>query len=186
MSSYSDDDDMALWSHIVATITPINNNKTTYKKPQEKHSKFYANNALSQYNNHINSYRLLTNSTLDFNNNQTITTGINLDKNTKKKIDKGKYHIDNILDLHGYTLDTAYSTLINFIITNYNESKKCLLIITGWGSKNQGNNSIKSNFSKWLHNEQVAEIILYYKEAISRHGGKGAFYLLIKSKKKSK
>ncbi|WP_257616652.1 hypothetical protein [Ehrlichia ruminantium] len=41
MSSYSDDDDdMALWSHIVATITPINNNKTTYKK---KHRKNIAN-----------------------------------------------------------------------------------------------------------------------------------------------
>ena len=188
MSNYSDDgiDDIALWNSIAATATPINDDKITYKKNTQEKCSNFCTDMLLQRNQYINNYRLSTKSTSELNKHDTITTGINLDRNTKKKIDKGKYHIDNVLDLHGYTLDTAYTTLIDFIITNYNESKKCLLIITGWGSKSQGNNSIKDSFSKWLHNEQIADIILYHKEAISMHGGKGAFYILIKSKKKSK
>ncbi|QGR02373.1 Smr domain-containing protein [Ehrlichia ruminantium] len=187
MSNYSDDvDGVALWSSIAATATPINNNKVIQKKQVKKYSTFCTNIFL-QDSYYINNHTVLPNNTSKPNNQQSTTNGINLDKNTKKKIDKGKYHIDAVLDLHGYTLDTAYITLVNFIIKSYNTSKKCLLIITGWGSKSQGtNNSIKSNFNKWLHNEQIASLILYCKEAIGIHGGKGAFYLLIKSKKKSK
>ncbi|AHX04398.1 Smr/MutS family protein [Ehrlichia japonica] len=172
-------DDTSLWDSITLMTIPIYNNKVPYKKSRKTNN----SHNISLNNEHIDYYMLpiqsKTNSTHD------ISSGLKLNNNTKKKVDQGKYHIDSILDLHGYTLDVAYNTLMNFIIKNYNLANKCLLIITGWGSTDKYNsNSIKSNFSKWLQNEQIAHIILYYTEAIHSHGGKGAFYILLKSKNK--
>ncbi|KJV65893.1 MULTISPECIES: Smr/MutS family protein [Ehrlichia] len=172
-------DDTSLWDSITSMTIPIYNNKVPYKKSR----KINNNHNISLNNEHTNYYMLpiqtKTNSTHD------ISSGLNLNNNTKKKIDQGKYPIDSILDLHGYTLDAAYNILMKFIIKNYNLANKCLLIITGWESTDKYNsNSIKSNFSKWLQNEQIVHIILYYKEAIHLHGGKGAFYILLKSNNK--
>ncbi|WDM85750.1 Smr/MutS family protein [Ehrlichia sp. JZT12] len=166
-------------------VTPIYSNKIAYNKKNKEVNHEYRNKTLS-CNNNINNYILPTQIKPKKNHNKhSISSGLNLDHNTKKKIDKGRYQIDDVLDLHGYTLDTAYNVLINFIIKNYNLANRCLLIITGWNSTNQyDNNSIKSNFSKWLQSEKICEIILYYKQAINSYGGKGAFYVLLKSKNK--
>ena len=185
-------DDIESWDSITLIVTPIYNNKVPYKKhidnnqycisPNNRHTNYLIpiqTNSNITYNTGISSIQTCSNITYD------ISSGINLNNHTKKKVDKGKYYIDATLDLHGYTLDSAYDKLIDFIIKNYNLANKCLLIITGWGSTNKNNsNSIKSNFSKWLQNEQIAKIILYYREAINSHGGKGAFYVLLKSKNK--
>ncbi|QXK92079.1 Smr/MutS family protein [Neoehrlichia mikurensis] len=107
-----------------------------------------------------------------------------ISNSTKVKIDQGKYHIDSILDLHGYTHDEAYYQLLNCITKNYDLGNKCLLVITGWGSKFSGHNSIRNSLHKWLQNDKIANLMLYYKQAIAAHGGKGAFYLLLKTKDK--
>ncbi|ABD44848.1 smr domain protein [Ehrlichia chaffeensis str. Heartland] len=172
-------DDTSLWASITLTATPIYTNKVPYTKIRKINNNL--NTSLNnKYTNHYTPpIYTKPNSTHD------ISSGSNLNNNTKKKIDQGKYHIDSILDLHGYTLDAAYNTLMNFIIKNYNSANKLLLIITGWGSTDKYNsNSIKSNFSKWLQSVQIANLILYYREANRIHGGKGAFYVLLKSKNK--
>ncbi|KJV68690.1 Smr/MutS family protein [Candidatus Neoehrlichia procyonis] len=154
---------------------PLNINKTSYKKPihhnDETTLPYY------DYKNklHINTQNKIYN----------IESGIinSISNSTKAKIDQGKYRINSIIDLHGYTIDEAYYQLFNCIIKNYNLGNKCLLIITGWGSKNSCH-SIRNNLHKWLQNEKISNLILYYKQAISSHGGKGAFYLLLKTKDK--
>ena len=185
-------DDITLWDSIALIVSPFHNNKVPYKKhidnnyyctsSNNRHTNYFIpgqTNYNSTYNTGISSIQTCSNSTYD------ISSGLNLNNNTKKKIDNGKYCIDATLDLHGYTLDSAHDKLLDFIIKNYNLANKCLLIITGWGSTNKNNsNSIKSNFSKWLQNEQIAKVILYYTGAINAHGGKGAFYVLLKSKHK--
>ncbi|MGN7619096.1 MAG: Smr/MutS family protein [Ehrlichia sp.] len=176
--------DSALWDSIAAIATPISNNKVPYKK--SKATNRDPHHSILSYDKCVSDYisPIHTNLTRD-SNKHNISSGLNLDYNTKKKVDKGKYRIDNVLDLHGYTLNTAYNALTNFIIKNYNLGNKCLLIITGWNSTNKhNNNSIKGNFGKWLQSENICETILYYRQAIHSYGGKGAFYVLLKSKNK--
>ncbi|QKX01152.1 DNA mismatch repair protein MutS [Wolbachia endosymbiont of Dipetalonema caudispina] len=107
-----------------------------------------------------------------------------LDYNTKLKIDKGKCLINNKLDLHGYSIEDAYSKLIDFIIENYKVGNRYLLIITGQSNIVGKTEIIKNNLSKWLNNSKIQYMVLYYRQAIKRHGGKGAFYVLLRKNKK--
>ena len=104
---------------------------------------------------------------------------------TKSKLSKGLCRIDGTVDLHGCTMDIAYETLVDFITHSYNSSHRCVLVITGWGSKSLGENSIKSSLYHWLLSDRLINMVLYYTQAAPMHGGKGAFYVLLKSKNKA-
>lgn len=106
-----------------------------------------------------------------------------LDYNTKLKIDRGKYFISDKLDLHGYSIDNAYCKLIDFIIKNYQAGNRCLLVITGHGNSTDKIETIKNSLNKWLNDTKVRNMILYYQQAIKKHGGKGAFYVLLRRNK---
>ena len=108
-----------------------------------------------------------------------------IDGRTKSRILKGKYKIDGTVDLHGYTINLAYETLVSFITHNYNSCNKCVLVITGWGSKSLGENSIRRSLHHWLLSDKLISMVLYYTQATPAHGGKGAFYVLLKSKNKT-
>ncbi|QKX03327.1 DNA mismatch repair protein MutS [Wolbachia endosymbiont of Litomosoides sigmodontis] len=106
-----------------------------------------------------------------------------LDYNTKSKIDKGKYFINDRLDLHGYNIECAYCKLIDFIIKNYQAGSRCLLIITGQSNVTGKTDTIKNNLSRWLDDTKVRHMILYYQRATKKHGSKGAFYVLLRKNK---
>ena len=54
-----------------------------------------------------------------------------LEKNTLKRIKKGKLKIESRLDLHGFTVEESKEKVVNFILRNYKSKKRLLLIITG-------------------------------------------------------
>ncbi|WCR58171.1 Smr/MutS family protein [Wolbachia endosymbiont of Ctenocephalides felis wCfeJ] len=103
-----------------------------------------------------------------------------LDYNTKSKVDKGKYFINGRLDLHGYNMGDAYYKLIDFIVRNYQEGSRCLLIITGQGNTTDGADTIKSSLNKWLNDTKIQHMVLYCQQATKKHGGEGAFYVLLR------
>ncbi|QKX02185.1 Smr/MutS family protein [Wolbachia endosymbiont of Dirofilaria (Dirofilaria) immitis] len=106
-----------------------------------------------------------------------------LDYNTKSKVDRGKCFISDKLDLHGYSIEDAYCKLVDFIIKNYQAGNRCLLVITGQSSTVGKTGVIKSNLSKWLNDTKIQHIVLYYQQAIKKHGGRGAFYVLLRRNK---
>ncbi|APR98234.1 Smr/MutS family protein [Wolbachia endosymbiont of Folsomia candida] len=103
-----------------------------------------------------------------------------LDYNTKSKIDKGKYFISDRLDLHGYNVEDAYYKLIDFVIKNYQAGNRCLLVITGYGNVTNKTGAIKNNLYKWLNDTKIQHMVLYHQQATKEHGGKGAFYVLLR------
>ncbi|QJC27664.1 hypothetical protein ANPL_02010 [Anaplasma platys] len=109
-----------------------------------------------------------------------------IDWGTKTRIDRGKYKIDATIDLHGYGTNVAYDLLVDFVIDSYERSRKCILVITGWGSKSAGENALRSNLHHWLQSDQIVNLILYYKQATPAHGGKGAFYVLLRKNKQKR
>ncbi|MDD9331631.1 MAG: Smr/MutS family protein [Wolbachia sp.] len=106
-----------------------------------------------------------------------------LDYNTKSKIDRGKYFISDRLDLHGYSAEDAYYKLIDFVFRNYHIGNRCVLVITGYGNATNKTGTIKSNLSKWLNDVKIQRMILYHQQATKEHGGKGAFYILLRRNK---
>ncbi|CCF78492.1 SmrmutS family protein [Wolbachia endosymbiont of Onchocerca ochengi] len=106
-----------------------------------------------------------------------------LDYNTKLKVDKGKCFISDKLDLHGYSIEDAYYRLVGFIIKSYQVGSRCLLIITGQGNTVGKTDIIKNNLSKWLNDTKIQHMVLYCQQATKKHGGKGAFYVLLRKNK---
>ncbi len=98
-----------------------------------------------------------------------------------KSISKGEYKIDAKLDLHGYSRDEAYNILVDFLNNSYQKKYRMLLIITGKGLNSPDKSStIKESFFGWIQAWEVKDNFLYINYAHQKHGGKGAFYVLLK------
>ena len=98
------------------------------------------------------------------------------------------------LDLHGYSLDEANKQVKEFIVNCYNKNVGKLIIVTGKGlhSENQKNPYISSTLGilkysipEYIKNDkELMKLINDFSEASIADGGKGAFYIHLRSKKK--
>ncbi len=89
------------------------------------------------------------------------------------------------LDLHGYTHDRAEQALNHFIKACYNQERKCVLIITGKGkNKEDHTKTLKEEVPRWLSSPKYTPYIYGIRPAQKHHGGQGAFYVFLKTKKK--
>ena len=111
-----------------------------------------------------------------------------LEKNTLKKIIKGKIKVSRILDLHGNRLEEAKRLVFEFIDYNHKEQNRLLLIISGKGERLsvsdgwQGVGKIKSNLPNWLNSMALSDKILWFDHAPPKKGGKGAFLVYLRKK----
>lgn len=115
----------------------------------------------------------------------------NIDKNTATKFLKGDYTIDARLDLHGYTEKAAFAAVVDFIKDSYIKKKRCILIITGKGLKDDKKpwyeikGVINQALIGWLNNPEIRPFILSVSQAKQSDGGSGAFYVLLKRQRNS-
>jgi DNA-nicking Smr family endonuclease len=95
-----------------------------------------------------------------------------LDGSTAKKLKKGDIGIDGRLDLHGCTQEQAHRLLEDFVAAAHAKGKRCLLVITGKGSRaGQSEGVLKQKVPQWLQNAHPAA---------AKHGGSGALYVYLK------
>ena len=108
----------------------------------------------------------------------------NMDRNNAERLRKGEYPIDATLDLHGMTRDKAYNALSHFLRVQYERGSRCLLIITGKGvGKEQPQGVLRESLPQWLNRAELKSVVLAFDVAKPKHGGSGAFYLLLKRKR---
>ena len=113
----------------------------------------------------------------------------NMDGQTAKKVKRCEYKIDATLDLHGKTENVAYEAVLNFIKNAYLQEKRCVLIITGKGLKQEDEDifcikgKLKERTPIWLNSEQLRPLILGFIHPLERLGGSGALYILLRKKK---
>ena len=110
-----------------------------------------------------------------------------------KDLKKGKVKIDRRIDLHGYSLIDAHLKLRNEVEKNYNNNKRCLLVITGKGAhkKNLDNEEppklfygkIKNSIISWVNQGDLKKYILTYQDAGIEHGGDGAIFIYLRKKR---
>lgn len=104
-----------------------------------------------------------------------------LQRNVLRKLRRGEFRCDAVLDLHGMTSAEARQALVAFLNNAAREDFRSLRIIHGKGlrSSNQGP-VLKGLVNNWL--QQRSEVLAFH-SARPEDGGTGAVYVLLKSTK---
>ncbi len=100
------------------------------------------------------------------------------DKKTERQLRQGAVTVEARLDLHGMTQTEAFAALDKFIAAQAKAGRRTLLVITGKGRGNEG--VLKTNFPLWLANLAASAAILNFRPAALKHGGSGAFYVILR------
>lgn len=98
-----------------------------------------------------------------------------------KPIKSGTFKSDALIDLHEKSIHEAHQCVRDFLNYCWRAGKKHVIVITGHGSEF---GSIKREFCFWLEEPAIKRYIQSYQEAHPRQGGRGAYYIIIKGKKR--
>jgi DNA-nicking Smr family endonuclease len=96
---------------------------------------------------------------------------------TLRKLRKGQYNVDAILDLHGNSVDEARMLVENFLIQSLQERIRIVLIIHGKGRYHNEMPILKNKLNQWL---RETNFVLAFCSATPAHGSRGALYVLLK------
>lgn len=103
------------------------------------------------------------------------------DLSGQRKIRRGQNEIDARLDLHGHTQDTAHHELVDFLLRQSANGARCVLVITGKGRLGSG--ILRTRLFDWIGDPELRPFIAGYAGAHPRHGGAGATYIFLRSKR---
>ncbi|WP_420430225.1 Smr/MutS family protein [Hyphobacterium sp.] len=111
------------------------------------------------------------------------------DRSAERRLRRGRIEVDARIDLHGMTQAAARTALGHFLHGARSRGFRCVLVITGKGKSpsraRQDHESapgiLKRRFPGWLAEPELRHLITGYAGAHRRHGGDGAFYVLIRA-----
>lgn len=110
-----------------------------------------------------------------------------IDRNTADRFRKGELVLDGTVDLHGMSREKAHVAISGFIHAHYARGSRCLLAITGKGVKKNGEDEergvLREMLPRWLEEPGLRPLILACDVAKPKHGGSGAFYILLRRKR---
>lgn len=115
-----------------------------------------------------------------------LNQGVGIDRANFDRLRAGEWGIDARLDLHGLTQEQALAALQRFITAQQKAGARCVLVITGKGSTRDSDDIfaqsgvLRKQFLPWLNRADLRPKILAVCTAQPRHGGAGAFYVLLK------
>ncbi|MBM3564742.1 MAG: hypothetical protein FJX42_01345 [Alphaproteobacteria bacterium] len=104
-----------------------------------------------------------------------------MDRRTAARFKKGEMPIEEALDLHGMTQESAHAALGPFLARSRAAGRRCVLVITGKGTRGgESAGVLRANVPRWLNEPGPRAHILAFAHAHARHGGEGALYVLLK------
>lgn len=108
----------------------------------------------------------------------------NVDKRTATKLRRGLLPIEAEIDLHGMSRDRAQAALTAFLVAHQSLGRRCALVITGKGLKEDwSHGTIRQSVPLWLNEQPLRGIVLGFATAQPKDGGSGALYVLLKRKR---
>jgi DNA-nicking Smr family endonuclease len=93
---------------------------------------------------------------------------------------RGRLEPESRLDLHGLTRDSAYRALLGFLLRGQAQGQKLVLVITGKGGV------LRSQLPLWLGQSDMRALVGGINQAHVKHGGAGAFYVLLKRHRRAR
>ena len=198
-------EDFILWKKITKNIQPIDNNPSkmdlefddlqglnSYKNKKKQKLESLSSEKTNQIienkskSNLINSNKVSSSLKI---NSEDVFTGIH--KRLDQKMTRGNVEIDASIDLHGLNQEQARLELNDFILRSKKNNFKIVLVITGKGNspKTDSINEdeygqrgvLNKNLPLWLKKDEIRKNINGYRYASQKHGGQGAYYILLKS-----
>ena len=107
-----------------------------------------------------------------------------LDKRSAQRLKRGQLPVDDRIDLHGMTQAQAHGVLDDFLASAQGAGHRCVLVITGKGVRTDGATGIlRAMVPRWLNEPPNRARVLAIDTAQPRHGGAGAFYVLLKKRR---
>lgn len=111
-----------------------------------------------------------------------------IDRNTSDRFRKGDLVIDGVVDLHGMSREKAHHAVSGFIHAHYMHGSRCLLAITGKGIKKNSEGEVQPGILRemlpmWLAEPGLRPLVLACDVAKPKHGGTGAYYILLRRKR---
>jgi DNA-nicking Smr family endonuclease len=103
------------------------------------------------------------------------------DLSGQRRIRRGQNEIDARIDLHGHSQDTAHREVLDFIVRQAARGSRCVLIITGKGRLGTG--VLRARLFDWIADPDLRPLIAGYATAHPKHGGAGAVYLFLRTKR---
>ena len=113
-------------------------------------------------------------------------TGPGLDSHWDRRIRAGALEPDFTLDLHGHTLDTAHTRLMDGLTQARAMDARVVLLIAGksrpveHADRADRRGAIRAKVLDWLAASSHAPAIAASRKAPGRHGGEGALYVVLR------
>lgn len=116
------------------------------------------------------------------------------DDKTARRLAKGREEIDARLDLHGMRQEQAHHALRGFLNGAVGKGYRTVLVITGKGSSRSSalepydyqqpeRGVLRRLVPVWLTDPDLRGIVLSFATAHVRHGGEGALYVRLRSRR---
>lgn len=108
-----------------------------------------------------------------------------LDGTWDKQIARGLISPDRTIDLHGHTLQSAYTVLDSALDAAIRAGDRTILLVTGkpprpTSERPHARGAIRAATGDWLAGSRHADAIAAVRAAHPRHGGSGALYIVLK------
>lgn len=112
-----------------------------------------------------------------------VRPGTNLDGHWERRLRAGAVEPDRVLDLHGHSLDSAWTAIDRALERAIAAGDRMLLLITGHhraGEPPIERGRIRAAVGDWLAVSRHAGRIAAVRNAHRRHGGGGSLYLILR------
>lgn len=105
--------------------------------------------------------------------------GNGVSRMTLRKLRRGAWIVQSVLDLHGYHRDEARRSLQEFLNEAVQREQRCILVIHGKGMNSQSGEAVLRGLTRhWLMQHPN---VLGYCDAPPKEGGSGAALVLLKT-----
>lgn len=108
---------------------------------------------------------------------------IDIDRRNAERLRRGQMPIEGVLDLHGHRQHEAEEALGRFLAAAQAADKRCILVITGKGQIGESRGVLRQKLGQWLNETHNRGRVLAFAQAQPKHGGAGAFYVLLKRRR---
>lgn len=106
-----------------------------------------------------------------------------IDHRTRLKLRRGRLDVDAKLDLHGLRQAEAHAALNGFLRRAQAEGAKLAIIVTGKGHGGEGAGVLRRLAPIWLQSPTLRDVVVGFGEAARQHGGEGALYVRIRTRR---